>query len=329
MIRRWQASATRARRYAASGHRRIASRRRPLRLEWLRRRRAASSGARIVLHTRVSLGVSLHMHSRHMHSPAPLMRAPARARATLGRGREVLRHEWMPAPAGPLPATPPAPVARVRAKRIMRVRSRTHLSTVLLRERFTDRVLSRSMLATAAPPGRPQGDRVTAAHSLPQAVARLATPVATPALREHAGRVHRSQVTRTAIGSIAMRPRRMPASRDDGITARQTGIAPLRLEVAEHREESRRHATPLRAFAAQQQPLAAAPARTAPVETAPVERIERTLRESLTVVAERTVQRELARALRTGAPTTRRLRESIQSEMYDDIVFERERRGDR
>jgi len=153
--------------------------------------------------------------------------------------------------------------------------------------------------------------------------------VATPSLREHVSRVHRSQVIRTAIGDVAVRPRRVPPSRDAGVAARPTGIEPLRLEAAEHREEGRRHATLLRAFAAQQQPLAAVPARTAPVDAAPIERIERTLRESLTVVAERTVQRELARSLRTGAPTNRRLRESIQSEMYDDIVFERERRGDR
>jgi hypothetical protein len=49
----------------------------------------------------------------------------------------------------------------------------------------------------------------------------------------------------------------------------------------------------------------------------------------MTVVAERAIQRELDRKLRPGTATSRRLRESIQSEMYDDIVFERERRGER
>jgi hypothetical protein len=84
----------------------------------------------------------------------------------------------------------------------------------------------------------------------------------------------------------------------------------------------------MRAFTAQPQPLAPSPSRTAVADPAPLERVERTLRESLTLMAERTVRRELDRTLRPGAPTTRHLRESIQSELYDDIVFERERRGD-
>jgi hypothetical protein len=85
----------------------------------------------------------------------------------------------------------------------------------------------------------------------------------------------------------------------------------------------------MRAFSAQPQPLAAPATRPAAAESVPVERIERTLRESLSAVAERTVRRELDRTLRPGAPLNRRLRESIQSEIYDDIVFERERRGER
>jgi hypothetical protein len=83
------------------------------------------------------------------------------------------------------------------------------------------------------------------------------------------------------------------------------------------------------AFSPQPQPFAAPVARPAPAEPATIERIEKSLRESLVTVAERTVLRELDRTLRPGAPLGRRLRESIQSELYDDIVLERERRGER
>jgi hypothetical protein len=88
---------------------------------------------------------------------------------------------------------------------------------------------------------------------------------------------------------------------------------------------------PPRAFAVQRQPLAVAAAKAPPLADEPpsVERIERTLRESLTVVAERTARREIQRTLAPGASLSRRLRETIQSGMADDIVFERERRGER
>lgn len=86
----------------------------------------------------------------------------------------------------------------------------------------------------------------------------------------------------------------------------------------------------LRAFAVQPQPLATVTPRAAVVEQpVPVERIERTLRESMTAVAERSVRREIQRTLAPGAPTSRRLREAIQSGLADDLVFERERRGER
>jgi len=63
-------------------------------------------------------------------------------------------------------------------------------------------------------------------------------------------------------------------------------------------------------------------------DTVSVQRIAETLRESMTVVAERTVRREIDRSLRPGAPIARLLRDSIQADMCDDIVFERERRGE-
>jgi hypothetical protein len=329
MIRRWQATAMRARRYAMPRRRLIASRLMPLRLVWLGRRRAASFRARIVLHTRVSLGVSLHMHARHIHLAAPLTLASARTKATLEQWREALGHESRSPLAASPPVTPPVQVALVRTERIIRNHSRTHFSTVLRRERLTDRVLWPSAPRTVICPRRPHSDCVALSRFPPGSVACSAGLVGPTPLRKHVSRVQRSRVIRTTIGSMAVHRRRVPASGDAGIVALPTGIAPLRLEAPAHHVGDRRHTMPSRAFAVQQQPLAAAPVRAAPVDMAPIERIERTLRESLTLVAARTVERELARALRSGAPTIRRLRESIQSEMYDDIVFERERRGER
>jgi hypothetical protein len=104
---------------------------------------------------------------------------------------------------------------------------------------------------------------------------------------------------------------------------------PLNMRVVV-RGAARSAGSPITAFASQPRPLAAASAPPSQiVESPPVERIERSLRETMHVVAERTVRRELEKVLQPGAPQSRRLRESIQSELYDEIVLERERLGER
>ncbi len=82
-------------------------------------------------------------------------------------------------------------------------------------------------------------------------------------------------------------------------------------------------------FTPQPRPLASPPAPRAALETPRIEQVEKTLRESLAVTVQRTVQHEVERKLRTEASFSRRLRERVQSDIYNDIVVERERVGGR
>ena len=325
-MRRWRESASRVRRYGATMHRRRVAPRVRVRFAWVHRGVARGRELRLALDQRLTIGLELRMR---LTSPRPRAgdAAPVQppARRALVSWRVETRHD---ARSLVMPSASRAPTF---VQRTLYQREHVRHSRMTLREHTmsrTDTVLSprtgmlvHRLLLRQAQPGR-GGYDVMRPPALHTSLTRSSRTVIAQS------RVHErtTSLSLPSPASLAL-PRR--ATTLSATPSRQAaGPASSRHPViAEH--VATRLATPVRAFAVQPQPLAPTPARAAANDPAPLERIERTLRESLTVVAERTVRRELDRTLRPGAPMTRRLRESIQSELYDDIVFERERRGDR
>lgn len=325
-MRRWRESASRARRYGATTRRQRVAARARVNFAWLRRGLARARDLRLALHQRLAIALELRMR---LTSPRPRAAdsAPVQspARPPLVRWRAEARYD---ARSNAVPSASPAPTL---VHRTLHQRDHVTQSRTTLREHTTSRtdtlrsphggMLVHRLLVRQAHHGR-SGYNATRPPALHTRITHSSrTVIAQPSVHER-----RTYPTLPPIASFA-HPRRVTTlSRHPSTQAAEptSGRHPV---IAEH--VPTRLATPVRAFAVQPQPLAPAPARAAVADPAPLERIERTLRESLTVVAERTVRRELDRTLRPGAPMTRHLRESIQSELYDDIVFERERRGDR
>jgi hypothetical protein len=82
------------------------------------------------------------------------------------------------------------------------------------------------------------------------------------------------------------------------------------------------------AFAPAARPTVAAGTARRAVQPAPeIERVVRELHEQLTVRLERTVREQVQQRLTSRSRFTRGLADRIQSELYHDIVFERERLG--
>lgn len=134
------------------------------------------------------------------------------------------------------------------------------------------------------------------------------------------------------VRSAAAGARRRSTPRGDETVGRQAKWLPaapmavLRVPVG---SRPRSAATPgPAAFASQAQPLAAATSARRALEPLALERVETTLYTSLTAALEGNVQRQIDRKLRE-ALASRRVRSTIQSAMYDDIVVERERLGGR
>jgi hypothetical protein len=80
-------------------------------------------------------------------------------------------------------------------------------------------------------------------------------------------------------------------------------------------------------FAPSERPMVAAGTRP-PVQQAPeIERVVRELHERLSVRLERTIHEQVQKRFASTSRFTRGLADRIQSELYHDIVFERERLG--
>ena len=329
MMRRWRVSAARVRRYAASMRARRTSRAARVPFKYLRRARHRTRDAHLVVHARLGVAVNLHIVRASRRRAVPM---PGAARDVARR--DTIRHEWSPLPVTHV-RTLRGEVPRTRFPRALHVITHERRATTLRHDqqlqRLTSSRLERAFVTRESgwpddglprPVTQPHHDaalQASAARRQPPALANIAL-----AYRTH------SRTTRTmGRHPPTARPPASPSARSEqAAPAAPRTATPLPLQVVDHRRIERATAA-TRAFAAQPQPLAPPAARTPVADAVPIERIERTLRESMTVVAERTVQRELDRTLHPGAPTSRRLRESIQSEMYDDIVFERERRGER
>ncbi|MBS1824053.1 MAG: hypothetical protein JST93_01915 [Acidobacteria bacterium] len=82
-------------------------------------------------------------------------------------------------------------------------------------------------------------------------------------------------------------------------------------------------------FTPQARPLAGTPANRVTAGTPSIEHMEKTLREALTHTVERTVKQEVAQKLRSESGFSRRLSERVQSDLYNNIILERERLGGR
>jgi hypothetical protein len=326
-MRHWRESASRARRFAPMPRGRLMRRRDMMTFVWAGRGRYRGRAAVLAVQARVALTVNAWQ-------PAPARRQ--RHRAGAGHPRWPMLKSTLVAASG-------QPV--VRHEHQSRETVRTHLYRERVHSAITHRVLARLGWSTttwrerrvthghtmfhaelarqvrAARSPHPGTLRTTQATVMrPSAISRLSVPRWIRVLRGGANRIAAAFPTRRTVHVVE------PVHA--GLRAKTVSAArPNRQVMADNRTLVR--AVSPRGFAAQAQPLAATPARAIPGDPVPVERIERTLRESMTVVAERTVQRELERTLRAGSALNRRLRESIQAEMYDDVVFERERRGER
>lgn len=325
-MRRWRESASRVRRYGATTRgRRVAARAR-VNFAWLRRGLARGRELRLALHQRLAIALELRMRLT-----GPRLRAgnsapvQSPARPALVRWRAEARHD---ARSIVMPSASPVPTL---VHRTVHQREHVRQSRTTLRENTTSRTDTlrspqagmrvHRLLVRQAHRGR-GGYNATRPPALHMSITHSRrTVIAQPSVHERT-----THLTLPPIASFA-HPRRVTTLSRNPSTQAAGPTSGRRPVITEH--VATRLATPVRAFAVQPQPLAPAPARAGANDPAPLERIERTLRESLTVVAERTVRRELDRTLRPGAPMTRHLRESIQSELYDDIVFERERRGER
>jgi len=333
MMRSWTQSVARARTYAAPKRSRRAMARAVLRFEWLRRR-AARAKARIVLNARFRMALDLRFHGgiRLRNTGRDGMPGvPGKTSMMYLASRET----WLRTHIASAAQTP-QPRSQQVIERALRVRIE---KTLVDARSWQTRLLTRLIPAVARRDRhRPNAGSTKAAPERESRVERaIRTPNTSHALRNGAGeaplvsrvstrhsqmvtqrlalRIARATRTRVGISPAANGPHSVPA------------MKPLSFAVVERRERVI-NSVAARAFAPQPQPLASTQ-RPAVPESVPVEHIEQRLRESISVVTERTVKRELERTLRPGAVMNRRLRESIQSEMYDDIVFERERRGDR
>ena len=319
MMRRWRVSAARVRRYAASMRARRTSRAARVPFKYLRRARHRTRDAHLVVHARLGVAVNLHIVRASRRRAVPM---PGAARDVARR--DTIRHEWSPLPVTHV-RTLRGEVPRTRFPRALHVITHERRATTVrhdLERAFVTRESGWPDDGLPRPDTQPRHDaalQASAAQRQPLALAHIALAYRMP-----------SRTTRTmGRHPPTARPPVSPSARSEQVApAAPLTTTPLPLQVVHHRGIERATAA-TRAFAAQPQPLAPPAARAPVADAVPIERIERTLRESMTVVAERTVQRELDRTLHPGAPTSRRLRESIQSEMYDDIVFERERRGER
>ncbi|HEX7119498.1 MAG TPA: hypothetical protein VF212_11960 [Longimicrobiales bacterium] len=350
---RWRTSAARARRYAPRRTLRRPLRRPALAFELARPGRRGGDPLGISLHARLRLRLGdTHVHVHRARRPGrrtvierqgptrerlvrhtasrlqlrTLVRLPARGgpgarpahAAPAGRGG-ALRSGPPPAPATPR-GTPtrterPAPGRIAGWPRPPAVRRWAAPARRVHEPARRTRRDERGAVPPAAITGPGRSARPPAAPQPPQPPA-VRTLVVRPPMMATAAR----PAARAAAGAPApgRRAARAPAP-----------VAPIRMEPLRRAPAERTHPAPGRtAFAPQPRPLAAAvPATRAAPEPPVVERIEKTLRESMRVDVERTVRREVERALRIDAAVSRRLRETIRSELYDDIILERERLG--
>jgi len=320
MMRRWTQSVARARTYAAPKRSRRAMARAAIRLEWLRRRTGRGAGARIVLNLRLGMALDFRFHSG------------IRLRREAGRDGIPGAHGQTPIPRvvgwAPQRHVLVSPESAAGSERDTESRvASTHERSVIREHDWQSRLLLRvsPLMAARIAPVESRahaGERATppSSHSTPFVT--LRTTTIHERLRQLSAATTHASPHHTRINTTLVR--RAPAQEAHRVA---DAMRPIPTTVWQRGPRAMMTAA-ARAFAPQPQPFAAVQ-RQPVVEPVPVERIEERLRESISVVTERTVKRELERTLRSGAPMNRRLRETIQSEMYDDIVFERERRGER
>ena len=325
-MRRWSEGAARVRRYAGPraqrSARRLATRYSAIAFAWVQRLRGRRSG--------VSVGVRVQMRLTSIsigERPAALAE-PERRPISVGRHHTTLLHlatqrvregrafragQGAPGRAGvtPLVIAPRmvAPRAGADGRDGRSVHALIHTQTTRLAVSERRCVAAgRAIRATSLRVERETTMRVVRERTVHAARAEWREPAACGAAgrpvvtgRAAAGRADaRREVMRTA--ALPMRVARAPVSA----------------------------AAPARPFTPEARPLTMAGASTASVaEAFPVERIERTIKETMRAVVERTVRREVDRVVQPGAAQGRRLRETIQSELYDEIVLERERLGER
>jgi hypothetical protein len=312
-MRTWTGSVARARRYAARRDRRLDVRRVANTFVWLRRVRGSARTAWFTLRQRLQLAFAVHLRR------STVLHVHAAPRTRLARATERERHTSMLLRTRQVTAAGERHATRAPEQFVFESGPAHHtvLTNTLAGER---RIESRfeAMRRTE----RDHRSRLELRQARPMTILRTmpaAWLTARPALtlrdRLHTRSTHSLESRHHGSHTLE---RVVPL-----------GGTPISMRVV-NRSTARPLGGTIKAFATQPRPLAAASA-PAPqaVASPPVERIEQSLRETMHVVAEQTVRREIERVLQPGAPQSRRLRESIQSELYDEIVLERERLGER
>jgi hypothetical protein len=365
MMRRWTASVVRARGWARPVRGRGELRITRLRFDLLRRGRTGPP-AQVTLHAhyRVAVGINLRvtgsarLHERSLHERRTELRQVLVRHASLRTMvRDTLRQAGLSHSAArggsPLPSSvrdtaagpPPHVPAQSRDATVLRPHGRT--GTRWLKLRQTDRRTERTILSPPVPATVIVRVRQRTTHrharilqplsaAQPPVRATAAAQPATAHVRElhHAERLlyerrtGHSERLRTVHVRTPLRSAPTPPRWSELAPAPAAALASPRFHMVTRPVAPSPASAAVPSFTAAPQPLAAAPRAATPAPP-PVERIERTLRESMTKVVQHTVRHEVERALRPDAQLSRRLRESIQSELYDDIVFERERLGER
>lgn len=367
MMRRWNDSAVRARAWAPPARGRGELRGTGLRFDLLRRGRMGAV-AQLTLHAhyRIAVGINLQVagstriRERSLHERSTELRQVLIRQASLRTVvRDTIRHAASARAVARADALLPpaahhaAPGARAQdgmqhgGEAVLRLRGRGDIYRLhLLRtERHVERLMVSSGPAATVLRIRQHGThrherllrtlQLTAPSTRRTPVSGQPEPHVPELLRAERLRFERrtlrSERQRTMQVRTLLRSVTVPSARTTGHAAAPASAPPQqRLQLVARPVMARPMANAVPTFAATPQPLAGPPRVATPAPpTPPVDRIERTLRESMTKVVRHTVRHEVERVLRPDAQLSRRLRESIQSEMYDDIVFERERLGER
>jgi hypothetical protein len=365
---RWKASAARVRAFARSTPRWRRNRRPVLRFDLVRRPRRGGWRLRLAMHTHVRIGlggIRFESHRGIVVRQGDVLQRASEVRQVLvrqttrtSRHRTWVRPESRPMPWRPRNETPGrrrrGPSARTTAVLFVPVRTPKALARTIAVERVrVDRFMFRAeRLAARSRPGSNRAREQRISQPGPGLRSRrfrhaLSSPAPWRFVTYHRVRTQSTErVARsTTLRSTVVRSHRVEVADSFGVspaaTATPAGIAAAvkRLDAASstvsmeivHRRRAvqTRAADTTAAFAPQPQPLAAGAPRRADPGPPSIERIEKTLRESMTVAVDRRVRHEIERTLRPGTALGRRLRERIQSEIYDDVVFERERLGGR
>jgi hypothetical protein len=363
-MRRWADSAARARAWSRPARARGELRGTGLRFDLLRRGRPPST-AQLILHAHLRVAIAVHVNvprsvairERTVHERTSVSRhLPARLATLRTAVRELLVTSSRPWPAGVTvpPAaltvaralTPASPTAHPsRGTVVLRTHTglmsrRLHLSVHRLR---VERVVAHAAIRTVM-----AGMRAHTAHlhehsllaSQPAYTPAFRAPAAdaarprAPAPRRSERWLHERRIIRLErLRNVHVRTPPLRDTRPEHPAARaaeppDTPPAPMRLYPAPRQPPAPSAPRATHTFAPSPQPLAPALRAAAPAPP-PVEHTERSLRESMTKIVQHTVRHEVERVLRPDTQLSRRLREGIQAEMYDDIVFERERLGER